>query len=87
MKEDELDALHDQWRDLLYSKELLKNGSEMATRFWLEIRKITDGNLKPKFDILSRFMCSLLALPHSSAYVERVFSQLKIVKNKQTDSM
>ena len=35
------------------------------------------------FDVLSELMCTLVALPHSSACVERIFSQVNIVKTKQ----
>ena len=35
------------------------------------------------FDVLSELMCTPVALPHSSACVERIFSQVNIVKTKQ----
>ncbi|KAK3881280.1 hypothetical protein Pcinc_014266 [Petrolisthes cinctipes] len=40
-----------------------------------------------KFKLLPDFMCSLLALPHSSACVERIFSQLNIIKTKRTNKL
>ena len=40
-----------------------------------------------KSKLLSKFICDLLTLPHSSACVERIFSQLNQVKTKQTNSL
>lgn len=61
-----------------------RNLKEKATTFWAELKSMRDGNNELRFECLSKFMCGLLALPHSSACVERVFSQLKMVKTKQT---
>jgi hypothetical protein len=55
--------------------------------FWLQVKQITDGNAKPKFDVLSELMCTLVALPHSAACVERIFSQVNIVKTKQCNKL
>ena len=55
--------------------------------FWLGLKQITDANERPKFDVLCDLMCSLLALPHSSACVERVFSQMNLLKTKQTNRL
>ena len=87
VKEDDLDSLDEQWRDLLYFKESLKNISNSPKKFWFELRDVKDGNNQPKFQILSRLMCSLLALPHSSACVERVFSHINRIKNKDTNRL
>lgn len=87
IKEEDLVELQDQWKDLPNARESLKGMSDAATSFWLELRTVKDGNNEPKFKLLSRFMCSLLALPHSSACVERVFSQLNMIKTKQANRM
>lgn len=87
IKEEELDALQDQWRDLLYAKETLKGLSQSATVFWNDLLSVKDGNNKAKFDLLSKFMCGLLALPHSSACVERIFSQINNIKTKQSNRL
>lgn len=87
VKEDDLDVLEDQWQDLLYSKESLKSLSHKVTSFWQELRTVRDGNNREKFEVLSKFMCGLLALPHSSACVERVFSQVNMIKSKQANRL
>ncbi|KAK3885503.1 hypothetical protein Pcinc_010244 [Petrolisthes cinctipes] len=85
--EEDLDDLQDEWKNLLHFKESLKNMSDSATSFWLELRAVKDGNNSQKFKLLPDFMCSLLALPHSSACVERIFSQLNIIKTKRTNKL
>ena len=87
VKKEDLDELQEQWRDLLYSKDSLHSLNMKMTTFWCELRSVKDGCGKAKFDLLSKFMCSLLALPHSSACVERVFSQVNLMKNKQTNRL
>lgn len=82
VKEDDFDVLQDQWQDLLSAKESLRGFDEKATVFWQEIRSVKDGNNHIKYDVLSKLMCGLLALPHSSACVERVFSQVNMIKTK-----
>ena len=63
----------------LYAKGSLQNLNKKATAFWCELRSVKDGHGQAKFGQLSKFMCSLLALPHSSACVERVFSQVNLI--------
>ena len=87
VNEEDLDKLQDQWNDLLYAKEHLQNLTQNATSFWHELSKVKDGNNESKFGILSAFMCDLLALPHSSATVERVFSRVNMIKNKKTNRL
>lgn len=87
VKEKDLDDLEDQWQDLLSAKESLRGVNDKATSFWQEIRTVKDGNNHVKFNVLSDLMCGLLALPHSSACVERVFSTVNIIKTKQTNRL
>lgn len=87
VKEEDLDVLEDQWQDLLSAKESLRGMNDKATSFWQEILTVKDGNNHVKFDLLSKLMCGLLALPHSSACVERVFSRVNIIKTKQTNRL
>lgn len=87
VKEEDLDKLQDQWRDLLYTRSSLEKISKQATTFWSELKNVKDGNNICKFGLLSQFMCSLLALPHSSASVERIFSQLNLIKTNKTNRL
>ena len=55
--------------------------------YWYQLRNIRDGLDNPKFDLLSNFMTTLTVLPHSSACVERIFSQVNCVKTRITNSL
>lgn len=85
--EEDYDDLENQWQDLLTAKESLRDMSDKATSFWQEILTVKDGNNHVKYHLLSKLMCGLLALPHSSACVERVFSMVNIIKTKQANRL
>ena len=88
VSEENLDRLSDQWRELAsYKNDLGHLVDEDPPAFWLGVQQVTDANNQNKFDVLADFMCSLVALPHSSACVERVFSQVNLVKTKQTNKL
>ena len=42
---------------------------------------------QPKYELLSRFMTDITVLPHSSAAVKRIFSQVNCVKTKTTNKL
>jgi hypothetical protein len=91
VSEDHLDRLSDQLRELASYKNdlghLVDDYDEDPPAFWLGLQEVTDANNQKKFDVLCNFMCTLLALPHSSACVERVFSKVNLVKTKQTNKL
>ncbi|XP_050316342.1 uncharacterized protein LOC126750689 [Anthonomus grandis grandis] len=56
--------------------------------FWGKIAKIKCvENTESRFPNLSNFVFNLLTLPHSSANVERVFSQINLNKTKQRNRL
>jgi hypothetical protein len=86
--ETELDDLQDEWKCLLNTKESLKHISTNEPEiFWYKLRTIKDGTDQSKFGQLSKFMCGIMALPHSSACVERIFSQVNMVKTHVTNRL
>ena len=87
VKESDLDDLQEQWEDLLHAKESLQSLSLSPTSFWQELFEVKDGRGKAKFSILAEFMRDILALPHSSAAVERMFSKINIIKTKHTNRL
>jgi len=88
ISEEELDALQDEWNMLPNAKESLGCMVDlMPQEFWFKLRSIKDGNNQLKFGRLSNFMCCLMALPHSSACVERIFSQVNMVKTVHTNKL
>lgn len=61
--------------------------STTTTEFWIEVSKYRDALDTNPFEELSKFAISMLVLPHSNADVERVFSQMNIVKSKIRNKM
>ena len=55
--------------------------------FWGEVAACKDASGIPHFKELAEFAISLLVSPHSHAEVERVFSQMNLVKNKVRNRM
>lgn len=55
--------------------------------FWDEVNKYRDASGSNPFAELATFALSMLILPYSNAQVERVFSQLNVVKNKVRNKM
>ncbi|CAN7940026.1 unnamed protein product, partial [Ixodes hexagonus] len=55
--------------------------------FWSEVAKYRDASGKNPFKELSDFALCVLVLPWSNAEVERVFSQINIVKSKLRNKM
>ena len=62
----------------------MEEGGELAhsdpSSFWVYLEGIKDAAGKPRFPTVSKFMQTLMCLPHSSASAERKFSQLKLIK-------
>ncbi|KAK3879936.1 hypothetical protein Pcinc_015530 [Petrolisthes cinctipes] len=59
-----------------------------AAQFWkkqLSLKK-EHGTGQPKFPNLCKIVGCALALPHSNAAVERIFSQLKLIKTETRNS-
>ncbi|GFO05167.1 hypothetical protein PoB_003167200 [Plakobranchus ocellatus] len=83
---EELDQLDDEWRAILYSRDKLQSCvNKTPVEFWISVGKITDGFGELKFTVVSKLMKALLVLPHSSACVERVFSEVNLVKTPTTN--
>ncbi|QQP41297.1 Uncharacterized protein FKW44_015616 [Caligus rogercresseyi] len=53
-----------------------------AEAFWVEVFNYRDSSGEQAFRDLAQFTLSLLAMPLSNADVERVFSQMALVKSK-----
>lgn len=55
--------------------------------FWCEVKNFKDSANKNPFLELADFAIEILTLPHSNAEVERLFSNMNIVKNKLRNRM
>lgn len=75
---------NNQWKNLQHIKwtELTD-----TVTFWSEVASYRDASGENPFDEIVKIALSILALPHSNADVERVFSQVNIIKNKQRNRL
>ena len=55
--------------------------------YWGDVAALTDGCGEIKFPTLGYFVKSFLSLPHSNADVERIFSQVTLIKTKQQNRL
>lgn len=84
--EREMDKIDAEWR-LLRNTEMDLPADASVQRFWKRVRDARQGDGSPMFPLLSDFVYKLLCLPHSSATVERVFSQINLMKTKTGNSL
>ena len=87
--ESKLNDLDDEYWSFRLTKDLHCNENNeniSIPEFWFNKLYIKDGLDQPKYKNLSEFMTSLTILPHSSACVERIFSQVNSVKTARTNS-
>lgn len=74
-----IDRLMSQWRNIVHMKWTCTTST---LEFWNEVMDYKDAAGNNPFADLSQLAISLLSLPHSNAEIERVFSQMNIVKTK-----
>ncbi|KAE9530031.1 hypothetical protein AGLY_011493, partial [Aphis glycines] len=63
------------------------SNTSSAGIFWAEVKKFKDASGSNPFEELADFAFMILALPFSNAAVERVFSQMNLVKIKTRNRM
>ncbi|GBP42652.1 Putative nuclease HARBI1 [Eumeta japonica] len=75
--------LHKEWKKhaFLDFSELNISPDMPVEEYWTKILKMTDETVEPMFPNLKEVIMVLLILPFSNACVERVFSQLKLIKS------
>ncbi|KAJ4934815.1 hypothetical protein JOQ06_007597 [Pogonophryne albipinna] len=75
----DIDKIVQQWRSIQLRKW---NGTKNTLGFWVEVWKFRDAADNNPFHELTMAAVSVLSLPHSNAEVERLFSQMSVVKSK-----
>lgn len=78
-------VLECEWRELLTQD--VQQGTLTLEGFWCKIFDMENGLDETMFPNLCKFVGPLLALPHSSATAERIFSLLELIKNKQRNRL
>jgi hypothetical protein len=72
-------SIEEQWRNVAL---LQWNNTDNTEKFWQELNSFKDAGSRNNFAELCDLAKCALALPHSNAAVERVFSQMDFFKNK-----
>lgn len=74
-----IDKIISQWRNI----HLLRwESTENTIEFWSEVYNYIDASGSKPFEELCKAALAALSLPHSNAEVERLFSQMSVVKSK-----
>lgn len=81
VKQNSLNDLDREWREI-QSLDLSNYESCAVLEFWQKIYQIKAGNDEFLYKNVCEFIFNLLCLPHSSATVERIFSQINLNKTK-----
>nr|XP_022907493.1 uncharacterized protein LOC111418993 [Onthophagus taurus] len=81
-----LQPLDNEWRLLRNNNEILAFPDDVFL-IWNEVNKIESGDGTSMFRTLVNFVFNILILPHSSANVERVFSQINLMKTNQRNKL
>lgn len=76
---EQIEKVESQWRNLSYVKW---HDNQSTVSLWTEVGRYRDASDINPFQELYDLAISILSLPHSNAEVERLFSQLNIVKSK-----
>lgn len=75
----ECDKIINQWNKI----HLIEWKNTSSTKqFWYEVNHFTNAVGENPFSEVTKFALNLLCLPHSNAEVERLFSNMNVVKNK-----
>lgn len=82
----DLQILDNEWR-LLRNTNLNVDQNNSIEEFWNTIEKMRHGDDSPMFPVLSTFVFNLLIFPHSSANVERTFSDVNLLKTNQRNKL
>lgn len=83
-KTSDIDEILCQYNKIHFVKQ---ENVEDTIKFWAEVLRYLDACGNYPFLLLAKFAISLLSLPFSNAEVERVFSQVNIVKTKLRNRM
>ncbi|KAK3892503.1 hypothetical protein Pcinc_003734 [Petrolisthes cinctipes] len=82
----DIGKLDEQWQ-LLGTVSWPMDVLDNEEKFWMTVHGHHDASGEQDFKEVGQFALSMLALPFSNASVERVFSQMNLVKNKLRNRM
>ncbi|XP_031733330.1 uncharacterized protein LOC116399955 [Anarrhichthys ocellatus] len=79
-----IDKIVSQWRIIHLFRW---DSTENTVEFWSEVKHYRDTSGSNPFEELCKAALAALSLPHSNAEVERLFSQMSVVKSKLRNRM
>ncbi|CAB4003218.1 zinc finger MYM-type 1-like [Paramuricea clavata] len=83
----DLQEVDKEWRDQSLSPNPKLNESLTALEYWKVVFQEKTATGEPAFPNLIKLVKTVLSLPYSNAAVERVFSQLKLIKTDHRASL
>lgn len=86
IQKNDFQKVDNEWR-ILRNCEEMKTYSDDIEIFWDNISSLKHGDDTQMLPFLSTFIFNILSLPHSSANVERIFSQINLMKTKQRNRL
>lgn len=86
---EDVEEIEEEWKHvvLMHKNKNTASSDVELEDFWCNIFKMKNGLQEPMYPKLIKFVSSLLCFPHSSATVERIFSQLNLIKNKKRNAL
>jgi hypothetical protein len=79
-----IDRILSQWNNIHLQKWIITSDT---VQFWAEVLKFSNAAGENPYADLCDLAITVLSLPHSNAQIERVFSQMNIVKSKLRNRM
>ena len=88
MSIEDIEKIDDEWREITFMDRTEYSGhrSDVGS-FWGSVGKIRNVSGSLKFPAIGKLTKALLAIPHSNADVERIFSHVTLIKVKQRNKL
>ncbi|KAB0790114.1 hypothetical protein PPYR_15565, partial [Photinus pyralis] len=86
ISENDLQKLDNEWR-LLGNTKLNVDPDVSIEEFWNTVENMRYGDDSPMFPVLTKFVFDILIFPHSSANVERTFSDVNLLKTNRRNKL
>lgn len=90
IEKENLQEIDNEFREIrnIDFKNFFQNDKNMKVQeFWNKNFTITRGDGTLAFPLMKQLISAILSLPHSSANVERIFSQINLNKNKSRNRL
>lgn len=83
----DIEAVNNEFRMLSVTESIKEKNRKSIGEFWYDVFQLKNASNESYFPHLEKIIVALLALPHSSAAAERIFSQLNLFKNKLSNRL